>query len=102
MFRRSALWIEPLRCLTKLANTDRQCSGGFSSTRLSVQALLSAYTRGRCVNRDGQLLEQFSELTSVHVELWERSAILRLASGACFVRLIACPLSVTDLSVACR
>ena len=29
IFRRSALWIEPLRCLSKLAIADRPCSSGF-------------------------------------------------------------------------
>ena len=69
----------------QVAIADRRCSRGFysssTSTTTSVQALLSAHTSRSGVNRDGQLLEQ---LTSGHVELWERSAIMRLASGAYF------------------
>ena len=65
----------------QVAIDDAHVASSSTSTTTSVQALLSAHTSGSGVNRDGQLLEQ---LTSGHVELWEGSAIMRLASGAYF------------------
>ena len=54
IFRRSALWIEPLRCLSKLAIADRRYSRvASSSTSTSVQAFSSR----RICSRRNILLE---------------------------------------------
>ena len=99
IFRRSALWIEPPRCLSKLAIADRRCSRVFFFDEYECAGFVE------CPHVRERRQPRWSVAGAV--DHWQCRVLGEKRDHATcewsvLLRLVGCPLSVTELSGACR